>query len=150
MLKYLKEIEGNKRQARKKLDNKQDRNKENNDKSLDINNKAVSQKNNENIGLKFVLIKQVDPAIKSDDDNFEGLMITNIEEDSIAKNNELEIGDIIISANQKEIKNLESWQDAIKSAISHNKKMSLIVKRNGQNIVINIDFSKQQKATNSN
>lgn len=132
-----------------KLDNKQDRNKENNEKSLNSNNKAVNQKNNDNIGLKFVVIKQIDPTIKSDDDNFEGLMITNIEDDSIAKNNELEVGDIIISANQKEIKNLENWQDVVKSVISHNKKMSLIIKRNGQNIVINIDFSKQQKATNN-
>lgn len=91
------------------------------------------------LGLKLV---ELSAKITRNDveSSVEGLMIIDIEKNSNAMKKDLKIGDIIISANQKQVKSVKDLQKIIKKLPSQNKHIFLFVKRGQKSHPVILDL----------
>ena len=74
------------------------------------------------------------------EDQIEGLLVLNIENISIAKKYGIIANDIIILANQKNVKESEDLRKIIQESKNGSKKITLLIKRMQQNIIINLSL----------
>ncbi len=89
------------------------------------------------IGMELAKISSIE------NDKQQQLIIRKIEENSIAYKQELQINDIIISVNQKNIWSFEDLEQQVKDSIKSKKNLLLIIKRDQNNLPIIINLNKQ-------
>jgi serine protease Do len=89
------------------------------------------------IGMELAKISSID------NDQQQQLIIRKIEENSIAYKQELQINDIIISVNQKNIGSFEDLERQVEESVKSKKSLLLIVRRDQNNLPIIINLNKQ-------
>ena len=108
------------------------------------NNDIVIEKNKENI-YNFLNISVTN--LTSDHkkqlnigQNIAAILITNIAKNSIADLRGVKKGDLIISANQTKINNLDDIKKVIENAKTYNEKLMLVIRRKNNNFLLILDL----------
>ena len=74
------------------------------------------------------------------ENQIEGLLVLNTESISIAKKYGIIANDIIVLANQKTVKESEDLRKIIQESKNGSKKITLLIKRMQQNIILNLSL----------
>ena len=72
--------------------------------------------------------------------NIAAILITNITKNSIAELRGVKKGDLIISANQTKINNIDNIKEVIKNAKKYNEKLMLVIRRKNNNFLLILDI----------
>ena len=94
------------------------------------------------IGIVGRNITQADIKVRPNEDLEIGIYVKSIEDFSPAEKAGLKVGDIIIKADDKTVKNMDEL-NVIKNKHKVNETMTLTVKRNGQEKTINVELKEQ-------
>lgn len=101
-------------------------------------NNKKSDNSNKILGMSLLKVSTEQNSLK--EDQIEGLLVIDIENISIAKKYGIIANDIIILANQKNVKDLEDLRKIIQESKNGSKKITLLIKRMQQNIILTISL----------
>ncbi len=101
------------------------------------NNKKTDN-SNKILGMSLLKLSTERNSLK--EDQIEGLLVLNIENISIAKKYGIIPNDIIILANQKNVKESEDLRKIIQESKNGSKKITLLIKRMQQNMILNLSL----------
>ncbi|MCE2687111.1 MAG: Do family serine endopeptidase [Rickettsiales bacterium] len=103
-----------------------------------IKNNKKTDNSNKIIGMS--LLKVSTEKNSSKENQIEGLLVIDVENISIAKKNGIIANDIIILANQKQVKATDDLRKIIEESKNGGKKITLLIKRMQQNIILNLSL----------
>ena len=101
------------------------------------NNKKTDN-SNKILGMSLLKVSTEQNSLK--ENQVEGLLVLNTENISIAKKYGIIANDIIILANQKTVKDSEDLKKIIQESKNGSKKITLLIKRIQQNIILNLSL----------
>ena len=101
------------------------------------NNKKTDN-SNKILGMSLLKVSTEQNSLQ--EDKIEGLLVLDIENISIAKKYGIIANDIIILANQKTVKDSEDLKKIIQESKNGSKKITLLIKRMQQNIILNLSL----------